>query len=122
MSLNLSARIGFAHNTGAVTDVTAITNATFDGGSVGKANKFRLAVDTTAAGAAVDLSTLPVSMLAADGTELFVSGAMLTVVKANDAGQDIIFPDPLLGTFSHINLKQESLTLIHDGVAWIAQP
>lgn len=120
MSLNIAAE-GFSFSTTAVTDITAVAAATFDGGNADvESADLQLQVDTSAAGAPVDLAGLPAPVALG-----VCPGATLTLVKTNVGGQNLVYTDPVTGiTYSYVNKQGESITLEADLVndQWVVRP
>ena len=115
MSLDLSNKVGRAHNTTAFTgaDFAAVDASTFDSGNIASAGNFLLQTDLTAN--AMDANTLPTSMLDANGVELLTDGVELTIVKVDPTRNNITFVDPITGiTYSYVDRPGESLTLVMD--------
>lgn len=126
MSLDLSNKAGRAHNQSAIADLSTIVVGTFDSGDVEEAGKFLVLVDTAAGD--IDASTLPTTLVLGDGTEGFIDGTELTLVKTTNDGNKVTFSDPVTGiNFNFVNRPGESLSLIFDTSAgagyerWVAK-
>ena len=124
MSLDLSSKSGHAHNTAAVTSLASVAVATFDSGDVNMAGRFLLKVDTASGN--IDAATLPASMLLADGSEAFVDGAEVTLIKTTADSNSITFADPITAiNYNYVNRQGESITLVNDRSTgtprWIAK-
>lgn len=130
MSLDLSNKSGRTHNVAplvvdgtATADLSGVTIATFDGGDVDSAGKFLLQVGT---GVDIDANTLPVTLLNANGAELFEDGTEITITKVSTDANKITFIDPITGiSYNYVNRAGESISLIYDmstGVGrWVAK-
>ena len=115
MSLDLSNKVGRAHNTTAfaAADFAGVALTTFDSGDIAKAGKFLLVTDFTAN--SMDANTLPVSLLDANGVEVLVDGFEITIVKQDASANGATFVDPITGvTYNYMNYPGESLTLVMD--------
>lgn len=126
MSLDLSNKVGRAHNTVPFTgaDFSGVALATFDSGDVAKAGTLVLYADFTAN--AMSANTLPVTLLDANGVEMLVDGFELTILKTDASSNGASFLDPISGvTYDYMNYPGESITLVMDrstGTArWVAK-
>lgn len=126
MSLDLSNKVGRAHNTAPLVaaDFSGVTFATFDSGDAASAGKFLLQVDLTANG--MDVNTMPVTMTDANGVEVLTDGVEMTIVKVDPSPNNLTFVDPITSiTYSYVDRPGEGITLVVDRSAgaarWVAK-
>lgn len=126
MSLDLSSKVGRAHNLAALAaaDLSGVTAATFDSGDFDEAGVLLLQVDTAAGD--IDAATMPVSLLDSNGAEALIDGVEVTIVKNSADGNKVTFTDPVTNiTYSYVNRQGESITLVFDTSSgtgqWVAK-
>lgn len=126
MSLDLSNKVGRAHNLTALAaaDLSGVTAATFDSGDFDEAGVLLLQVDTAAGD--IDAATMPVSLLDSNGAEALIDGVEVTIVKNSADGNKVTFTDPVTNiTYSYVNRQGESITLVFDTSSgtgqWVAK-
>lgn len=103
---------GYSFATAAVTDLTTVVPATFDGGKADvESATLKIRLDTSAATAVVDIATdLPVP-----NTMGACPGAELVIVKDNPGGFGAEFTDPEDGrVLTYVDKKDDTITLIAD--------
>lgn len=130
MSLDLAGKSGRSHNTTPfVADVTnglsGVSETTFDAGDLETAGKLLLQVDTSAGDVSVH-TTLPTTLLLADGTEVLEDGTEITIIKVTTDVNKLLFIDPITGIiYDYVNRRGESITLVYDlstgAGRWVAQ-